>query len=230
MLLRRYAGKLRRQAVKLYDRSINLAPRSEEPYATHVPVLVGIAAAFKPNVLVEFGSGMFSTLSFLDRIAFPSLKAVRSYENNQQWFDQMRQRLPSNAGVDLEFVEGQMYRAVDRATTSAAAMIFIDDSVSAEERAHTVQEVARRCGPEPLVVMHDHDLLKLRLATHKFEHRIAFETYNPQTSVMWHGHPERRPVVEEVVRIIRQNATNILLSDVRAWTEVFSREFAIPQQ
>lgn len=229
MLLRRYAGKLRRQAVKLYDRSINLAPRSEEPYATHVPVLVGIAAAFKPNILVEFGSGMFSTLSFLDRVAFPSLQAVRSYENNRQWFDQMRQRLPSNAGVDIEFVEGQMFLAVGRAITTGAAMIFIDDSASAEERVPTVHEVARVCGPEPVVVMHDHELWRLRMATHKFEHCICFDALNPQTSVMWNAHPERRPVVENVRHIIRQNAAVLPLTDIRAWVEVFSKDLANPR-
>jgi predicted O-methyltransferase YrrM len=224
MLLRRFVRRVRRERIRLYDWGIGLGPRADEPYASHVPILVGVAAVCSPKLLIEFGSGTFSTLSFLDQQTFPSLQRVESFENNREWFEQIRERLPLGGRVHHNFVEGDMYRAVDSANTSAAEMIFIDDSPSAEARVPTVEKVAAQCGTKPLVVLHDNDLWRLRLATRRFEHRVSIETFNPQTCVMWHGHPERKPAIENVSRIIQQFGPNLRLTDIRAWAEVFSRE------
>jgi hypothetical protein len=219
----------RSQATKLYNRSIRLANRSAEPYATHVPVLVGVAAAIRPQSLIEFGSGSFSTLSFLDDVAFPTIQRVDSYENNLEWFEQVRQGIPANTRVHLHYIEGDMYRAVDSAKTPSASMIFIDDSPSAEARVPTVEEVARLCGTGPVVVLHDNDLWRLRLATRKFEHRISFNAFNPQCCVMWHGHPERKLMLQALNRSIRRHAARIPLTDIRAWQVAFTSELGAHQ-
>jgi hypothetical protein len=211
-------------AIKVYDRCIHLAERSSEPYATHVPVLVGVAAACRAESVVEFGSGTFSTMSFLDQKAFPSIRRVDSYENNQEWFDRVRQNLPSRERINLHLVEGEMYKAVRGAQPSTADMIFLDDSPSDRTRVPTVREVARSCGEKPVVVMHDHELWRLRLATRDFEHRISIDALNPQCCVMWNGHQERTVKLQRVRDIIRKFAASIPLTDVRAWADVFSRE------
>lgn len=207
-----------------YERYIGLKPRSDEPYATHVPVLVGISAVCRPKLLIEFGSGTFSTLSFLDKEAFPSLERVESYENNLEWFEQIQKKIPFNALVKLNFVEGEMYRAVQSANTASASMIFIDDSPTDAARVPTVEEVARGCGAEPVVVLHDNDLWRLRLATRKFENRVSFNAFNPQCCVMWNGHPERMPVLKKVNRIICLHANDVALTDIRTWMRIFSDE------
>jgi len=74
----------------VYCRTLGIVGPSEQPYATHIPVLVGVAAACLPDRLVEFGSGDFSTLTFLDETVFPSLLSIESYENNPQWMQQRR--------------------------------------------------------------------------------------------------------------------------------------------
>jgi len=228
MLLKRCAQEFRNQGKRLYDRSIGLTTRAVEPYTTHVPILVGVAAACKPKLLVEFGAGTFSTLSFLDEVAFPSLQRVESYENNREWFEHLQKTLSNRTRINLQFVDGDMYRAVEGANTPDAGMIFIDDSPSAKERAPTVVEVARCCGTEPVVVLHDNDLWRLRLATRKFGNRVSFKIFNPQCCVMWHGHPERRSIFENVSRIIYRHATDISLTDIRAWADIFSRELPDP--
>jgi len=222
-----HARKLHNQFLGIYNRRIGLTQRADNPYATHVPILVGVAAVCRPKLLIEFGSGTFSTMSFLDEVAFPSLQRVESYENDRKWFEQIRESLPSNSRVHLQLVDGEMYQAVPGANTSAAGMIFIDDSPSAEARVPTLKEVARRCGTEPVVVLHDHDLWRLRLATRNFENRISFDSLNPQCCVMWHGHKERRPALEHVKRIIQQNAVKIPLTDIRTWMEIFSTELKL---
>ena len=218
---------LRKKVRRLYEQYIGLAQIAGEPYATHVPVLVGVAAACKPKLLIEYGSGTFSTLCFLDDVAFPSLQKVESYENNREWLEQIQKKIPQNALVNLHFVEGEMYHAVEGANTTNASMIFIDDSPSAEARVPTVKEVARCCGTEPVVVLHDYNLWRLRLAARKFDNRISFDAFNPQCCAMWHGHPERKSIFKKVNRIIHQHAGHIALTNVREWKKVFSNELAL---
>src|SRR5271167_4840249 len=148
MFLKRYAQKLRSEGLSLYNRSIGLTHRSEEPYATHVPILLGVAAACRPEFFIEFGSGTFSTLLLLDELAFPSLRRVDSYENNREWFEQVCKQIPTNDRINLQFVDGEMHQAVAGASTAKANMIFIDDSPTARARVPTVVEVARHCGTE----------------------------------------------------------------------------------
>ena len=212
---------LKRWVRKLYHLSIGLGPRSDQPYATHVPVLVGVAAALRPKQLIEFGSGSFSTLSFLDEVAFPSIEQVRSYENNKEWFEQVQQRSRGSSRVHLQYFAGDMYQAVASADVAAADMIFLDDSPSAEERVKTVNVVSRLCGDGPVSVLHDYEMLKLRLVARKFDHCVPFEAFNPQCCAMWNGHPERRPILEDVSRTISLHANDLPLTDIRAWIDVF---------
>jgi hypothetical protein len=205
-----------------YNRGIGLSRRSEQPYATHIPVLVGVAAAIKPRRLIEFGCGTFSTLSFLDDVAFPSIEVVDSYENNKEWFEQISRELPPNSPIRLHLVIGDMYRTIDGASTPDASMIFVDDSPSAEERVQTVQGIARCCGTEPVVVLHDYNLWRLRLAARNFQNRLSFDAFNPQCGVLWNGRPERRLALKRVSDIIRRYARSIPPGDVRRWRRVFS--------
>jgi hypothetical protein len=216
MLLKRYVQ-------GIFNRVIDLAPRSKEPYATHVPVLVGVAATFKPRLLIEFGAGSFSTLSFLDEVAFPSLREIRSYENNKEWFEQVRERSRQSSRVNLQYIEGDMYRAVASAKVADADMIFLDDSPTAETRVPTVKEVSRLCGERPIVILHDYELWRLRLAARKFENCVAFDTFSPQCCAVWHGHPERGAILENINRTIRQHANNVSLTDIRGWSDLFTR-------
>jgi hypothetical protein len=219
-----FESKILWPVVKLYERSICLAKRSNEAYATHSPILVGVAAAFRPESIIEFGSGDFSTASFVDEAAFPSIRRVDSYENDREWFDQVRQKLSSSRLVNFHFVAGDMYKAVRAANPAAADMIFIDDSSTTRARVSTVEEVARSCGTRPLVVLHDNDQRRLRLATLKFEHRASINTFNPQCCVMWHGHPERAARLQRVGGIIRDHGASIPVTDIRGWAKVFSQE------
>jgi hypothetical protein len=214
---------LKRYAHGIYDRIINLAPRSKNPYATHVPVLVGVAATYKPKLLIEFGSGSFSTLSFLDEVAFPSLQEVRSYENNKEWFGHIQEKCGRSSRLNLKYVAGDMYRAVAGANVADADMIFLDDSPTAETRVPTVKEVSRLCGEKPIVILHDYDLWRLRLAAHKFENCVSFDTFNPQCCVVWQGHSERRSILENINRTIRQHANDVSLTDTRAWINIFAK-------
>jgi len=151
-----------------------------------------VAATCLPERLVEFGSGNFSTLTFLDETVFPSLLRVESYENDRLWMQQMEAKLAGNPRVACHFFEGRMRDTVSGANLAAADLIFMDDSPSGWERAHTVREVARTCGERPVTIVHDYELPGIRLACRKFEHRFAFTSFTPQSCAVWNGAPTEK--------------------------------------
>jgi hypothetical protein len=205
----------------LYCRALGIVGCSEQPYATHIPVLVGVAATCLPERLVEFGSGDFSTLAFLDETVFPSLLRIESYENNLHWMQQMKAKVAGNPRVVVHFFEGRMRAAVSGANLAAADLIFVDDSLTGWERAHTVTEVARICHERPIAVVHDYELPGIRLACRKFEHRFAFTSFTPQSCAVWNGNPHRRALLEGISRRIEENAPRLSVSDARGWAKVF---------
>lgn len=207
---------------RLYFRALGIAARSEEPFATHIPVLVGVAAACLPQRLVEFGSGNFSTLAFLDETVFPSLLSVESYENDLYWMRQMETKLAGNPRVACRYFEGRMRGAVSGANLGAADLIFMDDSPNGWERGHTMKEVARHCGERPITIVHDYELPGIRLARRKFEHRFAFTTFSPQSCAFWNGSPHRKALMENVAHRLEENASRLSVTDARGWAKVFS--------
>lgn len=209
-------------AKSVYCRSLGIGTRSEQPYATHIPVLVGVAAAFRPERLVEFGSGDFSTLTFLDDRVFPTLLQLDSYENDLLWMRHMETKLANSPRLACRFVDGRMRDAVSTADLTSVDLIFIDDSKTGWERAHTIREVARFCGERPITIVHDYELPAIRLACRKFEHRFAFTRFTPQTCAVWNGDSHRKALLEDVAHGLEENALRLSVGDARGWAAVFS--------
>ncbi len=210
----------------LYCRALGIVAQSEQPFATHIPVIVGVAAACLPQRLVEFGSGNYSTLAFLDETVFPSLVQVESYENNLYWMQQMEAKLAGNPRVVCRFFEGRMRGAVSGANLTEADLIFIDDSPSGWERSHTLIEVARNCGDRPITIVHDYELPTLRLTCRMFEHRFAFTTFTPQCCAVWNGNPHRKALLKSVAHRLEENASRLSVTDARGWSKVFCTQAA----
>jgi hypothetical protein len=212
---------LKSLAKYLYCRALGIVARSSQPHATHIPVLVGVAAAVLPQKLVEFGSGNFSTLAFTDETAFPSLVHVESYENDRLWMQRMEAKLAGNLRVACRSFEGRMRNAVSGANLASADLILVDDSLSGWERSLTLIEVARNCGERPITIVHDYELPTLRLACLKFERRFAFATFTPQCCAVWNGNPHRKTLLESVARKLEENASRLSVTDARGWAKVF---------
>jgi hypothetical protein len=54
-------------------------------YGSHVPALVSLANAFRIEYVVEYGSGRYSTPTFLNKNLFPDVVKVDSYEDDSTW-------------------------------------------------------------------------------------------------------------------------------------------------
>ena len=197
-----------------------LALRAENPYATHLPILVGIGGLFLVRRVLELGCGEHSTLAFLDRSIFPHLTALHSWENNMEWLKRVERLAGGDPRLRLTYVDSQMSAACTGIDLTDYDLIFIDDSVRAVDRAATIREVACRSGPFSLVIIHDYENPVYNAAAEPFPAQYSFTAFNPQTGVLWRRAPIHRRSLRALDRLIRQYARQIKPEDVAAWTQI----------
>ena len=133
----------------------------------------------------------------------------------------MQLKLAGNPRAAYHFFEGRMRDAVSRADLAAADLIFLDDSPTGWERAHTIKELARIRPERPITIVHDYDLPAIRVACRRFEHRFAFTAFTPQSCAVWNGSPDRRVLLESVTRGLQENVARLSVMDARGWFTVF---------
>lgn len=178
---------LRRTARRaLYRTKQGVRPQHPVGYATHQPVLIGLAQIRPIRRVLEFGSGLYSSKLFLNRDLFPQLEELVSYEDTAEWRDAVLEAVGDDDRFDL--------RLVDAVNESVPAdlerfdLIFVDDSHKLKFRAQTMATVGDRRPRNPIVVVHDFEWRPYRRALmERFEHIANFDTFTPQTGVCWNG-------------------------------------------
>ena len=205
-----------------------LAERQPEAlaFATHIPVLAGLARIKKIENILELGCGRFSTLTFINPDAFPHLKNLRTVENDPQWAKQIRAHVAADSRVELVEYEGQICNAIREMNLGEFDLILIDDSMRQEERAATITQVSEKPGGT-IVVMHDFEYAIYRRAANKFENVYRFTALNPNTGVAWAGNRlERRPL-RQLDKAIRQSG--IAPNDISGWLRLLNNSPSNPE-
>jgi hypothetical protein len=159
-------------------------PRARNYYATHVPILMGLARLRKIRHVLEFGCGNYSTLTFLNASAFPDLERLHSVENDDAWAQTMHEAAQNDARWTLQLVNGEISESVADLDLEAFDLILIDDSKTSLQRAATIRAVARKEPQRPWIVIHDFEVREYRDAASAFKHRHRFRAYNPETGVV----------------------------------------------
>lgn len=206
-----------------YNRMIRLAPRSLDPYSTHLPILCSMAAIIQPTRVVEYGSGLISTTTFLNRTIFPRLTSLLSFENDREWYERVAGHIGDDPRLQLRLVEGTMKDAVARFDLDAADLVFVDDydSVPLPGRADTIAALAALRPTRIPVVIHDLELWRFRRSAGRFEHVFRFDALNPQTGVVWNGSWDLADCLPAINRFIKKHSGIEPMSDVEQWTMVF---------
>ena len=203
----------------------NLAEREDLPYASHLPILLGLQRFHPTRAVLELGAGDFSTGTFLDRTCFPVLERLTSVEVDPDW----RAKVQSELGGDprLELL------GVERATTGGVVadldieaydVIFIDDSARAADRAASIAAVVAAGPRHPLVVIHDFEVAAYRRATAPLDHVFLFSCFNPMTGVCWNGGVTGARALRSLAELIGRNRKQVDLDDRRGWTLAFDRQ------
>jgi hypothetical protein len=195
-----------------------LPPRAQNAYATHVPVLIGLAAMRRVERVLEFGCGHYSTHTFLQRSVFGDLKALRSVENDPVWAETKRAAVKDDPRCDVTVVNGPMCDAVPAFDLETFDLILVDDSTSAEERAATIRQLAGLHPVHPWIVIHDYEVEAYRRAASGFKQRFAFKAYNPHTGLV--SNSAFPNALQTLDHHLKSNSSRLAPDDVERWLSV----------
>ena len=197
-------------------------PRARNDYATHVPVLVGLARLREIRSVLEFGCGYYSTLTFLNRAAFPHLESLHSVENDSAWSETIQESANHDARWTLNLVEGEISNSVSQIDLESFDLILIDDSKTSAQRAVTIRAVANKQPQRPWISIHDFEVDEYRTAATGLRQRHAFKAYNPHTGVACNSSAQ----ISEwkfLDRTLKARAKTLEPDDIDAWIDVFHK-------
>src|SRR6185503_3939695 len=131
------------------------APRALKDYATHIPILIGLARLREVRSVLEFGCGHYSTLTFLNAPAFPHLERLHSIENDDSWAETIQEAARNDLRWRLQLVNGEISESVAELDLESFDLILIDDSKTSGQRATTIRAIAAKEPKRPWIVIHD---------------------------------------------------------------------------
>ena len=222
--IRRGVARLKVFSQPLKNKLAGIAPRSSNEYATHIPILVGIAQRFTIRRVLELGCGAFSTPTFLNPEVFIHLEQLHSYETDRSWYEKTLTAFSDDHRYQPRFVKGVMSAGLEDIEPGQFDLIFVDDSTSAVDRAETIQQLANRPWSGQLIVIHDFEIRNYRDAASSVEHRQIFRAFTPQTGVVWNGSNDRVEVLKKLSRQISGHSRSISVEDVESWRRLFREE------
>ena len=198
-----------------------LPPRSRNDYATHVPVLIGLASMRPIERVLEFGGGRYSTKTFLNRAAFPDLKELQSVENDPVWAETIRKEVKTDVRYKLHLATTSISDAVSSFNLETFDLILVDDSTTANERVATIRALSALQPSNPWLLIHDYEIFDYQRAASNFKQRFVFRGYNPQTGFVSNGRGEQR--LKAIEKRIKANSIRLEPDDLDNWLEVFKR-------
>ena len=157
-------------------------PRALNDYATHVPILIGLARLREIRNVLEFGCGYYSTLTFLNRAAFPHLERLQSVENDASWAETIHEAAKRDERWTLKLIRREIADSVP--DLESFDLVLIDDSKTSTQRSATIRAVAAKQPQRPWIVIHDFEVGEYRRAAADFKHRHTFKAFNPETGVL----------------------------------------------
>jgi predicted O-methyltransferase YrrM len=196
-------------------------PRARNDYATHVPILIGLATIREIRNVLEFGCGHYSTLTFLTRSAFPHLEQLQSVENDAAWAETIQRSVKDNRW-DLKLVSGEVADSVSTLDLEAFDLILIDDSKNSAQRVATINAISNKQPRRPWIVIHDFEVDDYRKAASGLRQRYAFKVYNPWTGLVWNSVTEARRA-KSLDRLLKDKSRTLEPDDVEGWISALSK-------
>lgn len=194
---------------------------AEELFASHLPVLAGLARLIPVRRVLELGAGHHSTPAFLDRGAFRNLETLRSVEDDPVWVEKMSGMVRDDPRVDLVTVAKPMSDAVTRLQVGTYDLVFIDDSTGQEERVKTIRKVANESAASAsLLVIHDYEWELYQEAATKFRRRFKFTALVPNTGVVWNKAPVDFRRLKELNALIEEHSQRTKPQDFSEWVRI----------
>jgi predicted O-methyltransferase YrrM len=196
--------------------------RARNDYATHLPVLLGLAKWTPIRSVLELGSGIYSTPTFLNRNTFPELETLDSFETDNEWARKISGIVTADPRASLHVVKGAMAAAVDQLQLDNYDLIFVDDSTDARDRVRTIAALQKQNPRKAVVVIHDFELPQYRSAARRFPHRHSFRAFNPETGIVWQNELVRSDALMKIDAVMKRHAHRLEPDDTNGWLQAFA--------
>ena len=207
-----------RLRVKLFS-----APRALNDYATHVPILIGLARLRQIRSVLEFGCGYYSTLTFLNRAAFPHLERLQSVENDSSWAETIHEAAKSDKRWTLKLIRREITDSVSTLDLEAFDLVLIDDSKTSTQRSATIRAVAGKQPQRAWIVIHDFEVSEYRRAAADFQQRHTFKAFNPETGVLCNS-PNRVNQWKFLDRTIKARSRTLEADQTGKWIRALATD------
>ncbi|HEV2210809.1 MAG TPA: hypothetical protein VG167_18705 [Verrucomicrobiae bacterium] len=194
-----------------------LLPRWAKPYTTHLPVLLEVATQRPILRVLEVGCGEFSTLAFLDRSCFADLEQIVSLENDPRWAERVKELARGDPRLNLRTVSGLMAKALAAENPEDYDLIFLDDSRCVEDRCQTIATLASMRPQQPVVVIHDFEIVDYRLAALPFRRSFRVTGLNPHVGVLWNGQQLSKAPLRDLNRRLHKLPATFCPDNHQGW-------------
>jgi hypothetical protein len=221
--LRRSAKTLRDLVRRVHKRAFGPTPRATKDYATHVPVLVGLAQKFKIIRVLELGCGNYSSVAFLDLNIFPCLTHLTSLETDELWLESVTKKLTGDTRFHPIFLGTSIADGLEKVDLEEFDLVFVDDSITAEDRRRTIETIYNKKPDRPFIVIHDFEVNEYRLAAKGFESRYIFKGFTPQTGIVWNG-TRKNSSLKKIDQTIKQFCGQLEPDDLIEWKSAFEKQ------
>lgn len=226
-------GNLARHAARFGVRTMQSAgerlgltrpPRALNDFATHIPILIGIARILTIRHVLELGCGTYSTLTFLNRAAFPDLIRLDSLETDIAWAEKLSAATADEPRIRIQVVQDPIESSMWVSRLGEYNLILVDHAFSCVTRAATISSLAKMSLGSALVVLHDYEMPQYRSASRGFPHRFEFAAFTPATAVAWDHAPLSRSPLRLLARVVRKHASTHAPEDAVFWSDLLNAE------
>lgn len=197
-----------------------LANISEEPYSTHIPVVIGISSLLNIKNVLEIGTGIFSTGTFLNKEIFPNISKLESYEDDFSWAETIKKKFGGDPRLHLNLVQYPMFIAMHDIKMNSFDLVLIDDSQNESDRAKTINELCKKDLRNSIIIIHDFEIKAYRKAAKSLKHYFTFSSFTPCTGVLWSNGIKQKQL-GDLLKLIELNKNKIKTTDIDGWIRVF---------
>lgn len=220
-MIRLCVSSIARRARRLLG--LGLPPRHQNDYATHLPILVGIGSVLQVKRILEFGSGFYSTLTFLNRLAFPDVVLVESIESDAEWMSRISVAAKGDPRLQIRYIPEPIERVLSELPLDTYDLVLVDSSTEANRRASLIQELAERNDLRGMVAIHDFEVSQYRGAAKNFRNLVDYTAYNPCTGILWQTEDEPTRALRQMSKVIDRFSKRFQPDDLQAWSEIFHK-------
>jgi hypothetical protein len=184
-----------------------------QDHASHLPILIGLGTMLPIKSVFEFGAGMYSTTTFLNRDVYPLVDRFTSLESDLTWAQKVLDAVPGDDRI-------QFINSTEHYAPSGYDLVFVDNGPE-QHKIETIRYMTLDFGSNGLYVIHDSECGTYANEIRKFTHSWFFYDFNPATAVASTAgfSMQQHQAIQAIAQKITSN-DHVNPTDVKRWKEI----------